>query len=199
MSFYLRNSALIRENVVAEGLQMHLDASNRSSYPGTGNVWFNLAGGPNVSLSNTTFSQDSLGGISYTSSSSGANFASGLNFANGGFTISVWLRHSGTVSTARVQRYFSLNSSPAEGPVVRHNSSSNASLHGYIFDSGGTFRSIDLSNQIFTNTYYNVVYTYNGSVFRLYRNNVEVGSFLSPYHFRRQPPRQPGTTGNGMV
>jgi hypothetical protein len=168
------------KGIVQSGLRLNLDAGVSSSYPGSGNTWTDLSGnGNNITLSSTTYTSDAGGGIISSSSSSSATRSSALtnmNFSGGGFTISVWIKHSGTVSTARVQRYFTMASSPLEGPVLRHNSSYNQSLHGYIFDSTSNFRSIDLDSQIVTNTYYNCVFTYDGSVFRLYRNNSEVGT-----------------------
>lgn len=171
---------LNRENYVTSGLQLFVDAGNTSSYPGSGTTWTDLSGnGNNVTLTSATFTSDSGGGIvSSSTSSAAANAATttNMNFAGGGFSISVWVKHTGTVSTARVQRYFTLQSSPTEGPVLRHNSSANDSLHGYIFDSGNTIRSVDITSQVFTGTYYNFVFNYDGSVFRLYRNNIEVGN-----------------------
>jgi hypothetical protein len=160
-------------NIVISGLQMYLDGQG---YPGTGNIWKDHSGSNiNSTLTSVSYTTDRGGGLVFGSGSR-TNFPSGLNFSGGGFTISVWLKHTGVVSTARTQRYFTLGSSPSEGPVLRHNSASAASLHGYLFDSGNTFRSLDIANQVFTDTYYNFVYTYNGSIFRLYRNNVEVGA-----------------------
>ena len=96
----------------------------------------------------------------------------------------VWIKHTGIVSTSRTQRYFSMGSSPTEGPVIRHQNSSNSSLHGYIFDASNTFRSIDVANQIFTNTFYHLIVTYDGSNMRIYNNNnqagILAGSFTLP-------------------
>ena len=162
--------------IVTSGLQMSLDAGDSSSYPGSGTTWSDLSGNANdVTLSGTTYTADDGGGIVFGSGDVGS-FGGGLNFANGGFTISVWLKHTGTVSTARIQRYFTLGSSPVEGPVLRHNSSSNDSLMGYLFDSGSTLQSVDVSGQVVSGNYYNFVYQYDGSVFRLYNNLVEVGT-----------------------
>lgn len=170
----------ITENYVTNGLQFFVDAGNSLSYPGSGTTWYDLSGnGNDVTLTSTTFTTDAGGAIVSSSSASNAGNSAAttnMNFAGGGFSISVWIRHTGTVDTARVQRYFTLPSSPVEGPVLRHNSSSAASLHGYIFDSGSTIRQVDVASQIVTATYYNCVFNYDGSVFRLYKNNVQVGS-----------------------
>jgi hypothetical protein len=47
--------------IVTDGLVCCLDAANRKSYPGSGNVWTDLSGnGYNASLSNITFSNNAL-------------------------------------------------------------------------------------------------------------------------------------------
>jgi hypothetical protein len=161
------------------GLQLCLDAANTKSYPGSGSTWTDLSGrGTVANLSSTSYTTDAGGGIYFSSSASSANFTATLNFS-GGFTLETWIKHTGVVSTARIQRYMTIGSSPLEGPVLRHNSASNGSLHGYLFDSGNTFREIDVAGQILTNTYYHLVYTYDSTTFRLYKNNVQVGILVA--------------------
>lgn len=165
--------------IVRNGLLLDLDAGISSSYPGSGSTWTDLSTNSTaVNLSSTSYTTDAGGGISFSSSASSANFTATLNFS-GGFTLETWIKHTGVVSTARVQRYMTIGSSPLEGPVLRHNSASNGSLHGYLFDSGNTFREIDVAGQILTNTYYHLVYTYDGTTFRLYKNNVQVGTLVA--------------------
>ena len=176
------DGSLSHKTYAQAGLQLYLDAAVS---PPSSSSWTNLANAtPAVTPGGTapTFSviSDARGGVVFNSTKT-ANIASGLNFANGGFTISVWLKHTGVVSTARIQRYFSLvSTAPAtEGPVLRHNTSSNASLQAYLFDSTNNFRNIDVPDQVISGNYYNFVYTYNGSVFNLYKNNVLINTFPS--------------------
>ena len=169
------------KGIVTSGLQVNFDAGSLSSYPGSGSTWTDLSGnGNNATLTGTSYTTDAGGGIAFATSGDSASFTATLSFS-GGFTLEVWIKHAGTVSTARVQRYMTIGSTPSEGPVIRHNSSSNASFHGYVFDSGNTFRSVDLSAQIVTGTYYHLVYNYDGTTSRLYKNNVEVGSLVQTF------------------
>ena len=180
------------KGVVQSGLVLNLDAGVSSSYSGSGTTWTNLSGSPNVTLSSTSFVTDASGGIGFTSSSSSSSFtATGLSLS-GGFTISVWVKHTGTLPRAvgSVQRYFTI---PSEAAVLRFEN--NNVLRGYAFDSGGTIRSISISNQIFSGNYYNCVYSYDGFTFRLYNNTVEIGNLSATVTLRT--PSGTGTLPNG--
>jgi len=52
------------ENIVKDGLLLHLDSRNTSSYPGTGSIWYDLSGnGFNGNLINSPSFSDENGGI----------------------------------------------------------------------------------------------------------------------------------------
>jgi hypothetical protein len=161
------------KGIVQANLVLNLDAGASSSYPGSGTTWTNLYGSPNITLSSTSYVTDAGGGIGFTSNSSTASFStSGFSLSNG-FTIAVWVKHTGALPRAvgGVQRYFTI---PSEAAVLRFEN--NDVLRGYAFDSDGNFRDIRIDNQIFSGNYYNCVYTYDGSTFRLYKNAVEIGN-----------------------
>ena len=165
--------------IITDGLVLCLDAANRKSYPGSGTTWTDLSGRGNTgTLTSTSYTTDGGGGIYFASSASSAGYTGSLNFS-GGFTLETWIKHTGVVSTARTQRYITIGSSPTEGPVIRHGNASNGSLQAYIFDSGNTFRNIEIPGQIITNTYYHLVYTYDGTTFRVYKNNSQVGTLVA--------------------
>jgi hypothetical protein len=47
--------------VIKDGLQLYLDAGNASSYPGSGNIWYDLSGkNRNFALTNTPFTSGSI-------------------------------------------------------------------------------------------------------------------------------------------
>lgn len=145
--------------------------------------WYDLSGSSlNANLNGTSFTTDASGGIVFGSGDTAA-IPSGLTFSGSGtgYTISVWLKHTGTVSTARTQRYFTLE---PEAAVLRHSTATNSNLHAYSFDSGGTIRQINIDNQIFTNEYYNLVSVYNGSSITVYKNGTSVGSVATTFTLR---------------
>ena len=181
-----RGVRTIPSGIVSDGLVLWLDAGITTSYPGSGTTWFDLSGNKNNATIGTGISYSNINGgaIVFPNSNAACSGTFPLNYAGGGFTMEVWIKHTGTVSTSRIQRYFTMGSSPVEGPVIRHQNSSNSSLHGYIFDASSTFKSIDIPNQIYTNTFYNLIVTYDGSNMRLYNNNnqagILAGSFTLP-------------------
>ena len=69
---------VVQPNVLLTNLVTHLDASNSSSYSGTGSTWFDLSGNGN----NASFN----GGISYSTSGSGGHLS--LNGSDGYFQLS---------------------------------------------------------------------------------------------------------------
>lgn len=87
----------VYDGVVSSGLQLYLDASNTSSYPGTGTTWYDLSGQNNhVTMQNS-------GGIAYTSSGGGYFTLSSNGYFNRAtttgvptgtspYTFSVWIQ-----------------------------------------------------------------------------------------------------------
>ncbi len=171
-------------NIVQEGLQLWLDAKNKNSYSGSGNTWNNLIKNSsiNATLNGTSFTTDSGGGIVFGSGDT-ATIPSGLTFSGSGtgYTISMWLKHTGTVSTARIQRYFTLE---PEAAILRHSNATDSNIHAYSLDSGGTIRQLNVDGQIFTNEYYNLVSVYNGTSIQVYKNGTSVGSVSTTFTLR---------------
>lgn len=105
--------------VVSSGLQMHLDAANSSSYPGSGSTWTDLTGnGNNITLVNSP---------SFDSANGGSIYFAGVNqygFAN----------HSSTINATTISISIWINStSPSTGNggevIGKHNAS--GSLNGW--------------------------------------------------------------------
>lgn len=172
------------DSPITTGLKFYFDGSNPLSYISGSSVAYGAGenGVVPIQLTNITGTTTAGGGIVFNNGSYGNTIlnASSLPFTANGFTLSIWFKHTGTVSTARVQRYITM-ASGVEGPVLRHNVTSAASAHGYTFDSAGTYRSVDVASQILTGTYYNLVLRYNGSTLRLSKNNVVIGTLTATF------------------
>lgn len=165
---------------ISNGLKLFFDASRQDSYPRDGSIGYAAGedGVTELKMENVSYTTNGGGGVVFGSSSLvyGKLPDNSLAYNANSFTLSVWFRHTGTVSTARVQRYVTMHTQASEGPVIRHNNTSAASAHGFLFDNSSTYRSLDVASQIVTGNYYNLVFRYNGSNLRLYKNDVQIGS-----------------------
>ena len=89
-------------SIVTSGLVLNLDASNASSYPGSGTSWFDLSGnGNNGTLTNgPTFNSANGGSIVFDGSNDyatlGASIPTNLRLGQGNFTIDFWVYPNGT-------------------------------------------------------------------------------------------------------
>lgn len=82
-------------SIVTEGLVFHVDASNTSSYSGSGTTWTDLSGnGIDGTLVNgPTYSSDDGGKIVFDNSDDYINFASpSLAFGTGPFAMEIWVK-----------------------------------------------------------------------------------------------------------
>lgn len=168
----------IRTKVVNQsGLIAAFDASIKRSFRNDG-VWYDISGQDNhLLLSGVTYTSDSKGGLVFGNGSSAVAMKPFTNNFASGYTVSAWIKHTGVVSTARVQRYVTVE---PEVAVLRHNTSSAASLQTYLFNSASVSTSVDIANQILTNQYYHIVASYDfdtsTSNLDLYLNGVQIGT-----------------------
>ena len=90
---------------VTDGIVLYLDASNPSSYPGSGTTWFDLSGnGLDGTLNgNVTYSSPSSSFyFPRTNNADGVTIThdAALNIFNGDYTIDIWFRNEALVSSA---------------------------------------------------------------------------------------------------
>lgn len=157
------------------------DASNSSSYPGTGANWFNVSGSGTFAESNSTFvTWTDSGSADYFSYSNNANHLIGslgfemidgnpqsLTTYGNGWTISMWVRPG-----ANGEGYFYLESFPGSSLMEIEMDYHNNRFYWIAEQEGGG----GVFNGTSTNTYstgvwYNVVFTYDGVTFKGYVNN----------------------------
>jgi hypothetical protein len=84
-------------DIVTNGLVLHLDAGNTSSYPGSGSTWFDISGnGYNMTLTNSPTFSSANGGVLQFNGSNQYGSLTSLNYASTTFTIMAASRYSGT-------------------------------------------------------------------------------------------------------
>jgi hypothetical protein len=160
--------------VVKDGLVLDLDAAKLDSYPRTGTSWKDISGNQNngTLINGPTFDSGNGGSIVFDGSNDRVNLgtSSNLKFTTN-FTISIWLKFN---STAGTQTIISNNSLGGYGIISQLTPSSRVQTYYYI---NGVYYNVgeQISNYN-TNSWYNIVSTFNGSTISYYRNSVLIQS-----------------------
>lgn len=169
---YITTKVVNQDSLIA-----HYDASVTPSYKGD-NFWYDLSGENNhLQLFQTTYTSDKGGGLSFASGSYAVGVKPFIDQLTRGYTVSAWIRHTGTVDTSRTQRY--VTGAP-EAFCIRHSTTSAADLMGYSIGTNSTLVAQNFTNQIFTGNYYNVVLAWDATAtpdtFSVYNNGVRLGT-----------------------
>jgi hypothetical protein len=183
----------------SNGLLLNLDATNPSSYSGSGTTWNNLVTGNEVTnftiQSGGTYSTDNGGVIRFGNSIIGAGASSSTGFSNlSAYTVEVWVKPAGTMgdydpsvvgNTNYTPCFFAEKSSGSKvNMVLAYNArgltsgtANNSYRYEAAINSGGwkphqiaTNYSSDLNNWV------QIISTYDGSKLTIYRNGVSLGS-----------------------
>jgi hypothetical protein len=178
--------------IVTSGLIMNLDATNPSSYPGSGTSWTNLTGQSfSATMSNITFDgSDNGGAIVFDGTASGS--INPLNFTNiptssAARTLQAWVKSTDTVQQYRwIFAYGDTigGTSPSYNAYFMGASNNTAGFGGSVF-AGAYSDSYFVG---YNNVWLLMTLTYDGSTVKLYRNDSLVAS--SPQSF---------TTSNNQI
>lgn len=166
--------------IVTNGLVMLLDAANSKSYPGSGNTWSDLSGsGYDGTLTN---------GPTYSSSNNGVIVFDGVNdyitralLPNFNIHhISLWIKPATTISSS---------TSPAQTLIQLRYQESGGNYAWYMGLGGltalinneyitiadvltGGRRGVADGGSLLANTWYNLVFNYESSLYKFYVNNI---------------------------
>lgn len=166
------------DNIVTDGLVFNLDGSQKGSYPGSGTTWYDLAGTATSTLTN---------GTAYVSNNSGVMSFDGVNdYIDSGYDLSWNNSNSVSVDFWMSPSTISGGNSGIIGKThpdwewAFFQYTSNIHLV-YWNTAGGHTNDMDFSAYAFptANTWYHVVYTWNGSLSSFYVNGTLVGSKVS--------------------
>lgn len=158
--------------IVTDNLQFYVTAGNPSSYPGSGNNWYDLS--PNSYTATLT------NGVGYSAANGGTLTFNGSNqyvdtnnFLNAeSFSVSAWFRKT----TAGVEMIISKETNGG-WPWNYRIWMNGGQIIGDIAQTGGVNVSISSPLSSYNNgNWYNVVFTRNDSTLRLYVNGVEINN-----------------------
>jgi hypothetical protein len=165
---------------VTNGLVLHLDASNSSSYPGSGTSWDNLVTGNAV----TNFTLN--GNVTYNAANGGV-----LRFADGGlastsnslgrftkYSIETWVKLAGTSGSYPCLFTESVNQGiGGANMILGYNTgfgAANQYSSGFNSSSWNVFTTT--SNTSDVNNWVQIVATYDGNSCTIYKNGIAIGT-----------------------
>jgi len=185
MFFYNEQDSTVQQlSIVTDGLQLHLDAGNTNSYPGTGTTWYDLSGnGYNGQISGPTY-DTSNGGIFHFDGVSGGIEIPRNHLYQAGDEISVeaWI-NADNINDESYQAFFSIggDASTSRDRMFQVRVAEYNGFPGHVDvlyrDSVNTTWQIlkTTNTPIVNSTWYHVVSTYtygNGSSWKIYVNGV---------------------------
>lgn len=185
--------------ITSNGLLLNLDATNPSSYSGSGTTWNNLVTGNEVTnftiQSGGTYSTDNGGVIRFGNSRIGAGASSSTGFSNlSAYTVEVWVKPAGTMgdydpsvvgNTNYTPCFFAEKSSGGRvNMVLAYNArglTSGTANNSYRYEAAvnnGSWKSHQIATNYSSdlNNWVQIISTYDGSKLTIYRNGVSLGS-----------------------
>jgi hypothetical protein len=157
-------------NFVTSGLTSNLDASNTSSYSGTGTAWTDLSGNNNgATLTNgPTFSSANSGQIVLDGSNDFIDFGNKFNFTTENFTFSLWV-YPKSFSSNNFLIYKGNQSSNGYYMLIATDSSLQ-----FFTNQSGAWQGSSVNGGLLTiNTWWNIVIVRNGSSVRFFINGID--------------------------
>jgi hypothetical protein len=159
---------------VRNGLVMELDAGQRSSYPGTGNTWYDLSGN---SLNGTLTNGPTFSGIGATSSIVFDKTNDYVTIADNsllnsftGMTLEILVKYSTTNNQIFAQKWNYVSGS--QGITLEIYTSA---IVGACYNSGSGYLSVPTSSYPINNIYH-IIFTLSGSTQTMYINGVSVAT-----------------------
>jgi hypothetical protein len=187
--------------VTSNGLLLNLDATNPSSYSGSGTTWNNLVTGNEVTnftiQSGGTYSTDNGGVIRFGNTGGGASSSTGFSNLSA-YTVEVWVKPAGTMGGYDPSVEGNNNYTPCFFAEIVHNSgagnrvnmvlaynarglTSGTANNSYRYEAAinnGSWKKHQIPTNYSSdlNNWVQIISTYDGSKLTIYRNGVSLGT-----------------------
>ena len=163
-------------DLITSGSVLYLDASKKGSYRGTGTIWDDLSGYKNTAtlVNGPVFSGSNSISFDGTNDYASIETSTSLNLAASSFTVSQVIKVTNFTNTEAASLMWEdvRGGNDFEPISIRYSwfTTPAASVTLVIYDNGATGPEVTSTFNLSTNTIYNIVGTYDGSVARLYIN-----------------------------
>ena len=162
-------------SVVTTNLVVHLDASNSSSYGGSGTTWTDLTGGNNVTLVNgPTFNNGYDGSIVFdgTDDYAQSGTSSDLIIGTQDYTMSLWVKYDSAKSEICLMDNRTAHGNGTTFSLVQVGDA----MRIKVWEDNTSSYSFESSTNLSANTWYNITYTRISNSASMYINGVQDGS-----------------------
>lgn len=158
----------------SNNMVLYLDASDTSSYPGSGSTWYDISSSSNhISLSNSpSFNSGNGGHFIFNGSSNFIYRSTFSNFNSSNFSLFAWVNPSSVSSGWWGQ--LSRSSSDANTEWMIGFSSSTVLFWDY--DNGYGYTNVTMSGSVSTGSWQYLGFTKNGTSGKFYKNGVLTNS-----------------------
>lgn len=159
------------ESIVLSNLSLHLDASNPSSYSGSGSIWYDLSGFGNHQTLANSVGYDSANGGSLVLNASNNYLYSSTSTVFSDFTVSVWVNITTPISS----------SAPSYNVYALFMGNSENNFLSITGGGAGIYYDrIAVSYNFNSNPgWHNIVYRYSGGVLKVTIDNSITGSITT--------------------
>ena len=169
--------SLANAAISTNGLVLHLDAGNTSSYPGNGNTWTDTSGnGLNGTLVNgPTYSANNGGFIGLDGSNDYVSFGNISTNFSAGFSATFFANFGAT--TQGWERVFDFGTGTGQNNILAARSGTTDTFAFELYNgSGGSFGQCAAASTVSNNTWAHYAVTIDGANCKIYKNGVLVAT-----------------------
>lgn len=161
-------------SLITNNLVVHLDASNSSSYGGSGTTWTDLTGGNNVTLNGPTFNNGYGGSIVFdgTDDYAQSGTSSDLIIGTQDYTMSLWVKYDSAKSEMALMDNRTANGNGTNFTLIQVGDA----MRVKVWEDNTSSFSFESSTNLSANTWYNITYTRISNSASMYINGVQDGS-----------------------